>query len=331
MNKILIYLDWNILDKIEKIDSLDDTEKICYQAILDWIKDNNAQVPYTDAHISDLMRGHNNTNEHIPEHLQTISRITNNLCLIQYANNEDVSLFQKNVIEFFQESVAENTDESMPESAEEILSFINNLSPEEMEGIDTHAIKSIKEYFDSHMNQETIAMLESNPIFSLMFPSASKNPSPEAMFNDMLSLSNKMERPKGVYNQLKQSIVGGIQKVQSKKIKNILPKGFNINESLRKHMPHIETTKNPWFDKITNEYALVNFKGYKSDEKFANMLDDSKHVFYGAYCKYFITLDDKCHYKANEVYKKLNIGTKALKPCEFKDHLISIETGNYNK
>ena len=55
------------------------------------------------------------------------------------------------------------------------------------------------------------------------------------------------------------------------------------------------------------------------------MIDDALHVFYGAHCDYFLTIDDKCYYKAAETYYKLGINTKALKPNEFVNNLGVLE------
>jgi predicted nucleic-acid-binding protein len=47
------------------------------------------------------------------------------------------------------------------------------------------------------------------------------------------------------------------------------------------------------------------------------MVDDSIHTFYGSHCDYFITIDDKCKYKAGQTFEKLNISTKVFTPEEF--------------
>ena len=78
-------------------------------------------------------------------------------------------------------------------------------------------------------------------------------------------------------------------------------------------MPKNKTSENSTYQKITDTYFKIDIKGYKSDERFSNLIDDALHVFYGAHCDCFITIDDKCHYKAAETYHKLGIATKALK------------------
>ena len=96
-----------------------------------------------------------------------------------------------------------------------------------------------------------------------------------------------------------------------------IPAHLNFDDAWERYTPKTKTSDNPIYQKITDTYYKIDFKGYKSDNKFSNLIDDSLHVFYGAHCDYFVTLDDKCHYKATEIYKLLNIETKALKPNEF--------------
>jgi len=96
-----------------------------------------------------------------------------------------------------------------------------------------------------------------------------------------------------------------------------VPTYLNIDDAWEKYAPKNKTSDNVAYQKITETYFKIDFRGYKSDEKFSNMIDDSLHVFYGAHCDYFITIDDKCHYKAAEIYHKLGIETRVMKPDEF--------------
>lgn len=43
------------------------------------------------------------------------------------------------------------------------------------------------------------------------------------------------------------------------------------------------------------------------------MFDDGLHTFYAAHFDYFITNDDRCKYKAEKNYDKLNISTRVMK------------------
>ena len=79
-----VYLDWNVFNKIEKIETLDFQEKEIYKTIETFIMSEEIIVPYSNAHINDLHRGFLKNPDFIPEHLKTFSHLTNNLCLVQY-------------------------------------------------------------------------------------------------------------------------------------------------------------------------------------------------------------------------------------------------------
>jgi hypothetical protein len=54
------------------------------------------------------------------------------------------------------------------------------------------------------------------------------------------------------------------------------------------------------------------------------MFDDSLHTFYGAHCEYFVTNDERCKYKAEQTYKKLNIRTVVIKADEIERVKIAL-------
>lgn len=46
------------------------------------------------------------------------------------------------------------------------------------------------------------------------------------------------------------------------------------------------------------------------------MFDDGLHTFYASHCDVFITNDDRCKYKAEQTFSKLNIKTLVIKSNE---------------
>lgn len=69
--------------------------------------------------------------------------------------------------------------------------------------------------------------------------------------------------------------------------------------------------------KIIETFYKYDLKGYKSDGNFNNMFDDSLHTFYGAHCNFFVTNDDRCKYKAEKTYERLQIKTIVIKASEY--------------
>jgi len=108
--------------------------------------------------------------------------------------------------------------------------------------------------------------------------------------------------------------------------------------SLENNPPHLLLSKqynsykrtpqvngNPAYHQILETYCSIDFVGHNSDDKFSNLIDDALHTFYGAQCEYFVTLDEKCYYKATETFKWLKIQTQVHKPDEFVKLLDNIK------
>jgi hypothetical protein len=68
-------------------------------------------------------------------------------------------------------------------------------------------------------------------------------------------------------------------------------------------------------------FTKTDLKGYSSDERFANMIDDGLHCFYVAHCDYFVTIDRRCSDKSKRVYKTLKISTEVMNPDEFINNI----------
>ncbi|MBK8369547.1 MAG: hypothetical protein IPL10_19780 [Bacteroidetes bacterium] len=69
-----VYLDWNVFDKIEKIQELEDSDKKIFSKIEQLIIDKQIICPYSNAHINDLLRGYYKNPEFIPAHLDTLKK-----------------------------------------------------------------------------------------------------------------------------------------------------------------------------------------------------------------------------------------------------------------
>jgi len=321
---MIVYLDWNIFDRVQKIDSLEESEKLIYQSILNSIKDKNIYVPYSNAHISDLMRGYNKNPDYIEGDLNILSELTNNLCIVQYWGNKESTWHYRDVNEFFQSSLNEvnlyykSFRELIP-TIEEHKDLTNSIG-DTIEA--TLRLTPLPDNFKS--------IYAVDPIFNLIYPKSRIENNCLALADDLLSFSRLINTDDSLYKALKKYVNQtrmrfikdkGLQKV----FKSIgdattsIPAHLIFDESWEQYIPESKSSKNKAYNKITDEYFKFDMKGYKSDEKFENMIDDSLHTFYGAHCEVFVTRDDKCHYKATEVYKKLKIPTQVMKPDEFVD------------
>lgn len=307
------YLDWNIYNNIEKLSELDDSERKIYSRIEKLIVEQKVISPYSNAHINDLIRGYNNNPKYIPLHLSTLKRLTNNLCIVQYWGHEKVSWHFRDVNEFFNSAIEEN------ETAFESISEMLNEDETGMLG----AAFGIYRKIPVPQNFKEVYKLD--PIFSLIYPRTKNEMTMFALCEDILSFSNNAKKDYTLYKSLRSFSNRSLSKLSNQK--EVIAQ---FDESLSKIPSHLifdkvwelqasksKTSDNPIYQKVTDTYFKIDFRGYKSDDRSPNMIDDALHVFYAAHCDYFVTIDDKCHYKANETYKSLGISARAYKPSEF--------------
>ena len=312
------YLDWNVFDRLEKKDTLDEEQRNLYSKIEGLISDNKIICPYSNAHINDLLRGHANNPTYIPKHLGTLKRLTNNLCIVQYWGNDQTTWHYRDVVEFFNSAL---------DDKEVTTKTFAELMDRDETGLWQMQLDLLKAIPVPHNFKE---IYKANPVFSFMFPKTKTQMNLLAMCEDIYDFSNNAKKDYSLYKSLRTYVNQSYAKMknQQKILKEInksasgVPTYLNIDEAWEKYASKNKTSDNPAYQKITDTYFKIDFKGFKSDERFSNMIDDSLHVFYGAHCDYFITIDDKCHYKAAETYHKLGIATRAMKPNEFINTFI---------
>lgn len=307
------YLDWNVFDRIEKQNRVDEKDRIIFSAIEQLIFENKIICPYSNAHINDLLRGYSNDPSYIPSHLETLKRLTNNLCIVQYWGNSQTTWHFRDVTEFFNSALEDN--EVTAKSFAELIDWDET----GLWRIQLELFRLIP------MPTKFKEIYKANPVFNLIFPRTKAEMTMLAFCEDLYDFSNNAKKDFSLYKSLRTFVNHAKAKLknQQKMLKEIdkstsqLPTYLNLDEAWEKYAPKTKISDNPAYQKITDTYCKIDFRGYKSDEKFSNLIDDSLHVFYGAHCDYFVTIDDKCHYKAAETYHKLGIATKAMKPNEF--------------
>jgi hypothetical protein len=306
-----VYLDWNVFDRIEKKESFDAEQKAIYNKIEELILEGKIICPYSNAHINDLLRGYFKNPEFIPTHLETLQRLTNGLSVVQYWGNSNVAWRYRNLQEFFSEALEEKKNVAP--------SFTKLLDFEELPSFD-HIYEAMRK---TPIPSNFKELYKANSVFSLLFPRTKTEMNELSLAEDLYDFAINSNKDYSIYKALRTYVNQSSAKLKSKKAiigieKSIgTPTYLNLVEAWEKHAPKTKTSDNPAYDKIINTYCKLDFVGVKSDDKFENMIDDALHVFYGAHCNYFVTRDEKCHYKASETYHKLGIETRALKPSEF--------------
>ncbi len=307
------YLDWNVFDRLEKKDTFEEEQRKIYSKISELITSNKIICPYSNAHINDLLRGHASNPAYIPKHLETLSFFTKNLCIVQYWGNAQATWHYRDVVEFF--------NSALEDKSATLGSFVE-LGDFDQTGLWKTQLALLRA---TPVPENFKEIYKASPVFNHLFPKTKTEMNWLALSEDLYDFSNNAKKDYSLYKALRTYVNQSAAKMknQQKMLNNInktaseVPSYLNMDNVWEKYAPKSKSISNSAYQKITDTYFKIDFRGYKSDDKFSNMVDDSLHVFYGAHCDYFVTIDDKCHYKASETFHKLGITTKAMKPHEF--------------
>ena len=200
-----IYLDWNVFNKIEKLDDLDEDEKHIYSKIEELIIEGKSISPYSNAHINDLLRGHANNPVYIPQHLNTIRRLTNNLCIVQYWGDTQTTWHHRDIDEFFHSALNEKDRISG--------SFLELMDCDET-GL---MRKTIEMYRFISVPSNFKEIYKASPIFNLMFPQTKSEMNMLALMEDIYNFSNNAKKDYSLYKSLKKYIIQSKTKLKQQK------------------------------------------------------------------------------------------------------------------
>lgn len=312
-----VYLDLNVFNKIEALvnHTLAPDDIPIYSHIEDLFIDDKIIIPYSNAHINDLVRGYKKNDNFISGHISIISTFTKNLCITQYWGEDRVRWHYRDISEFFFTTLNNRT--YLPESVSEILKYDTSGKIKQEAG-------KLKEYdIFKHFDK----VYEVDPIFSLMFPKTKLNMNVESFIDDILTFGINLQKDFILYKKLKSfinKIMGNNDYINSI-IDNlgcpsgVIPPQFDLNKHLNEHLPYNKTSDNPECQMVTDKYFNIDLQGKFADDKLHNLVDDSLHSFYAAHCDYFITLDKKCKYKSKLVYEELGIPVEVYEPYEFNN------------
>lgn len=306
-----VYFDLNVFDRIEKLSTISDSEKEIYTELENLILQNKIITPYSNAHINDLFRGFQKNPIYIDGHLRNIERLTKNLCICQYWNRKEVTWHFKEIFEFFEEKKTEWEDE--PGSLDELF-----------EGTGLPNLLFLFKTIPLDKNWKLGYSLE--PMFGIMYPKARKDNTAYSLMEDIYNFQLRLKSDYSLYKNFKSYFINSINKLKNNKeyMKSIrenfknLPKHLDIFEITNLYHSKNDSLKNKNYSKVLDIFYKYDLKGYKTDLNFNNMFDDSLHAFYAAHCDFFVTNDDRCKYKTEKTYEKLNIKTIVIKANEYQ-------------
>jgi hypothetical protein len=322
---ITVYFDWNVYNKIESIASLPGEEKIVFRKIEDGLLTKRFVSPYSNAHISDLIRGYVKKTDYIDGHLQTLQHLTSNLCITQYWGEPRVRWHIRDIRAYFHQALNDKETEQT-----DYYKLYEELDDSVLGSL---ADMTFKLYCDGlklkPIPSEFKQIYQADPIFSTIFPRTKQEMNEFALHEDLFTLRQKLSSDYVLYenfnkylNSMKSKYpnfqkLPGMQAL-SKRSTGVALTWDNIWEDLS---PDFKQSSNPMFDQLFNRFVTADLSGYKRDERFANLCDDALHTFYGAHCMYFVTMDERCLAKEQLVYKQFAKNVKALKPLDFVNEL----------
>lgn len=304
---MLIYLDWNVFDRIEKKEKLGEEDKLIYSQLELFLSDETIYVPYSNAHLNDLLRGYKKNPDYISGHLEVIERITKNLCLCQYWRKKESIWHYRSINNFFDELKEEKKYEE---------ECFENLIDWDTTGLWDLQLKLLK---IRPVPKEFKLIYAEDPIFNIIYPRTRNEMNMLALCSDLHNFSILINKDYSLYKSLKVFLIKAMNKLRKnpkilatlKSIKKETPNYLEIDSILDEFTKNQKREKdNPLYHKILDTFFRFDIKGYKTDGQFPNMIDDSLHTFYAAHCDIFITNDDRCKYKAEKTYERLKINTK---------------------
>lgn len=324
-DKRTIYLDWNIFNKLEHLENLEAEVESHYLLLYQLITKKHFLAPYSNAHISDLSRGYYKDPSYTPAHLANITKLTENLCLTQYWGEGKVRWHYREPKEFLESAIKDNDE--MATTFTDLLGSISDDSlGSALANLQTLLLKMMPV-------PATFRQIYShNPIFNSIYPRTKTEMNAYALCEDLYSFSYKVRNDYALYKNFRKFLTESKQKLpQYRKLFNSAESNLSGKtkyltwDELWDHAsPKFKDSANHDYDKVMKLFTTTDLKGYRQDERFANMIDDGLHCFYAAHCDYFITIDKRCADKARLVYDKLGVATAVFSPAEFHSYASSI-------
>jgi hypothetical protein len=313
----IVYMDWNVFNKLEHCDSLPEDEQVVYLALRKQIDEQKIIVPYSNAHINDLLRGYQKDPSFTPGHLTNISALTQNLCITHYWGEPQTRWHYRDPGSFLEATLEEHEytspgfsslfasiDEPLVQMAFELQKTVLRLKPMPVTWQQIYAV---------------------DPIFNLMYSLTKVEMNLLAFCEDLYAFAIRIKTDFALYKQHKKMMINlknkfpTLIKLVNNADNNVIgkPAYLNWDDAWDDMATKFKSYKNAQADKILGLFTTTNMKGYRQDERFANMIDDALHCYYASHCGHFLSLDKRCADKAKLVFNKLKISTKVAEPEAF--------------
>jgi hypothetical protein len=316
---VRIYFDKQIFSHLFK------KEKNQYIKLLDKIRTQKTSLfCYSHAHLLDLK---NDKTSIKYSELGFIDTIVNDNYLSYHPIEKKTSCFLVRPLEAFAD-VEEDSDEIDFSS---ILNFdTSNLSTEDKEKIDAVKTLFLDKKLDFNFPELNNIDPEITDSLSKLLPQGKEPMSLLTWSEHFMSMLKNMEEDKTLYKSLRN--------ITDKYLNNgkftIDYNEINFNEDLKDShiqktfIEYVNSSLNPngdreisKYDFFTNAYFILDLLGISKEPsksvRFTNMLNDSIHSYYGAYCDCVVSDDAGFLKKTRALYKLLDIDTRVMHVDEF--------------
>lgn len=297
----------------------------------------NILVPFSPAHVQDLVKGFEDPNNAIliRKDLDFLDQISRKNCLQFDYQRGMVAPFIGSAHDLF-DSFCETKPEillnpiefenSMIDTAPDLSRLIISIwknTPVDLKletfGIDQNTIEFYQKYFRRTIQENTLFNLMVD--FSEFYPILNSNP---LIYKNLIEIFRSQIG-------LDPRVISNLDKPFDQ-LNDILSKskfGFNLDDFTTINSKDPNKLINNDLSKYSLEYIGLDMAGFHPDtlthkNLFSNFTVDSYHSFYGGHCDYFVSYDKKLISKSRSLYSKYGIETKALSPREFINEVIQI-------
>jgi len=335
---IRVYLDWNIFAYLKQ---KNESEEL-YKSIYSIIKRNNDKLlfPYSPAHLQDLRQGFSETENSIAltyNDLDFLHEISKDHCIYINYKEKNVIPIIKNPREYF--------DEIYKDYILDHFSFENLISSDNSE-ISTLWLKYIEllKSFPTGINFDQVDNISKKfGGIKSMFQNTGIENNFYNLLKDVMEITSHPEKYSSIYKSARNASIQNMKIDTNPEnwgnafdyMDKVLAKA-KLNKTFREMVEDkIKLTKKDEditkFDYFVNYYISLDTFGYYPDKQLPNLIADATHAYYGAFCDFFVTDDDRTYHKAKAIYEYMNIGTRVCKANEFLLEYFSInKLGNNN-
>lgn len=322
---IRVYLDWNIITSLKR----GEPEKQSFQSLHELLFRNKDKIliPYTSAHLSDLITSYKHSERGKTETLADLiylEKLTENLCIVYDYKTKSTNPGCNDIQEYFQ--VLLDSEKLIEEGVEGLFSSLKGTPCEPLLKSYLNLLKQIPTGIDPTSFENVSPKFK---MFTKQFQSTIEGNSLYHLLNDSLKLIKEFSSNPGLYRSSRNATLeqlklnhdyskseNPIAEISKNLEASALKKSFKefADSSLRNSTGKQDPSR---FDIFTNRFLMMDFLGFQKDREFKNLIQDSFHTYYAAHCDFFITDDKHTYEKAKAIYKEFHIETIVCNSGEF--------------